>query len=107
MLAAAGAFTLLVVAGGVRLLVRAGAGEARVNAFPILPREASTFAPKTDALYFTLVAVSGAIALLVFALIVVFAVRYRRGSSAPRGALPPLIQHEFEIGWTTATLSPS
>ncbi len=75
-----------------------------MNAFPIFPREASSFAPKTDALYFTLVAVSGSIALLVFALIIVFAARYRRGSSAPRGALAPLIQHEFEIGWTTATL---
>ena len=75
-----------------------------MSAFPIFPREASTFAPKTDALYFTLVAVSGLIALLVFALIIVFAVRYRRGSSAPRGELPPLVQHEFEIGWTTATL---
>ena len=68
-----------------------------------LPRQASTFAPQTDALYFTLLAISGAIVLLVFALIVVFSIRYRRGSSAKRGTLPPLIQHEFEIGWTSAT----
>ena len=69
-----------------------------------LPRQASTFAPQTDALYLTLLAVSGAIVFLVFALIVVFSIRYRRGSSAKRGTLPPLIQHEFEIGWTSATL---
>ena len=69
-----------------------------------LPRQASTFAPQTDALYFTLLGISGAIALLVFALIVVFSIRYRRGSSAKRGALPPLIQREFEIGWTSVTL---
>ena len=69
-----------------------------------LPRQASTFAPQTDALYFTLLGISGAIVLLVFALIVVFSIRYRRGSSAKRGTLPPLIQHEFEIGWTSATL---
>ncbi len=75
-----------------------------MNAIPLLPQQASTFAPGTDALYFTLVAVSGAIALLVFSLIVIFSARYRRGSSAPRGELPPLIQHEFEIGWTAATL---
>ena len=75
-----------------------------MSAFPIFPREASSFAPKTDALYFTLVVLSGSIALLVFALIIVFAVRYRRGSSAPRGALPSLIKNEFEIGWTSATL---
>ena len=38
------------------------------------------------------------------ALIVVFAARYRRGSPAPRGPLPPILAHEFEIGWTAATL---
>ena len=75
-----------------------------MNGIPLMPQSASTFAPRTDALYLTLLAVSGAIALLVFALIVIFSARYRRGSSAPRGTLPPLIQHEFEIGWTTATL---
>ena len=43
---------------------------ARVISF--LPRQASTFAPQTDALYFTLLGISGAIVILVFALIVVF-----------------------------------
>ena len=70
----------------------------------LLPRSASTLAPRTDALYFALIAVSVVITLLVLALIVTFALRYRRGSQAPRGPLPPLVQHEFEIGWTTATL---
>jgi cytochrome c oxidase subunit 2 len=70
----------------------------------LLPRQASTFAPQTDALYFTLLGISGAIVFLVFTLIVVFSIRYRRGSPAKRGTLPPLIQHEFEIGWTSATL---
>jgi cytochrome c oxidase subunit 2 len=70
----------------------------------LLPRQASTFAPQTDSLYFVLLGVSGGIVLLVFALIVVFSIRYRRGSSAKRGTLPLLIQHEFEIGWTSATL---
>jgi cytochrome c oxidase subunit II len=70
----------------------------------LLPRQASTFAPQTDALYFTLLGISGAIVLLVFALLVVFSIRYRRGSPAKRGTLTPLIQREFEIGWTSATL---
>ena len=75
-----------------------------MNGIPLLPQSASTFAPRTDALYFTLVAVSGAIALLSlpsssFLLPATGAARLRA-----RGALPPLIQHEFEIGWTTATL---
>ncbi len=70
----------------------------------LLPRSASTLAPRTDALYFALIAVSTAIIVLVFVLIAFFALRYRRGSRAPRGPLPPAVQHEFEVGWTVATL---
>ncbi len=75
-----------------------------MNTIFLMPRSASTLAPKTDALYFALVTVSAGIVILVFALIVTFTFRYRRGSAAPRGALPTLVQHEFEVGWTTATL---
>jgi cytochrome c oxidase subunit 2 len=42
--------------------------------------------------------------IVVFALILTLAVRYRRGSSAKRGPLPEIINREFEIGWTSATL---
>ena len=70
----------------------------------LLPQSASTFAPKTDALYFALIGVSGAIVVLVFGLLIGFSARYRRGSPAPRGPLAPLTQHEFEIGWTSATV---
>ena len=70
----------------------------------LLPRSASTLAPQTDALYFALIAVSLAIVALVLFLIVSFALRYRRGSQAARGPLPPIVQREFEIGWTVATL---
>ena len=70
----------------------------------LLPRSASTLAPQTDALYFALIGVSLAIVALVLVLIVVFSARYRRNSRAPRGPLPPVVQHEFEIGWTVATL---
>jgi cytochrome c oxidase subunit 2 len=69
-----------------------------------MPQSASTIAPATDALYLALLAVSAAIVFLVFALIVFFAARYRRGSSAPRGSLPSVLQHEVEISWTTATV---
>ena len=78
-----------------------------MNGIPLLPQSASTFAPRTDALYFTLVAVSGAIALLVFALIVIFAARYRRGSTAPRGALPPLIHTNSRSAGRPQPFSPS
>lgn len=62
-----------------------------MNAIPFLPQSASTFAPGTDALYLMLVAVSGAIALLVFALIVIFppatgAARLPRAASSRRSS---------------------
>jgi len=40
----------------------------------------------------------------VAALIIGFSIRYRRGSKAKRGLLPPFISHEVEIAWTTGTL---
>jgi cytochrome c oxidase subunit 2 len=42
--------------------------------------------------------------LLVFTLVLVLAIRYRRGSAAKRGPLPEIVSREFEIGWTSATL---
>jgi len=42
--------------------------------------------------------------LLVFTLVLLFAVRYRRGSAAKRGPLPNILKREFEIGWTRALL---
>ena len=56
-----------------------------VENFPLFPEAASTVAGKVDALYFFLVVVCGAMALLVAALIVYFAVKYRRrpGNEVP------------------------
>jgi cytochrome c oxidase subunit 2 len=42
--------------------------------------------------------------IVVFALVLVLAIRYRRGSAAKRGPLPEIVTREFEIGWTSATL---
>ena len=75
-----------------------------MNAITFMPQSASTFAPKTDTLYLALTGVSFVIVILVAGLIVIFAYRYRRGSPAPRGAMPAVLQHEVEIGWTVATL---
>lgn len=66
--------------------------------------EASDHAAAIDRIFILLVVLSSLIVLLVFVLVVVFAVRYRRGSPAKRGPLPDWIQHELEIGWTAATL---
>jgi cytochrome c oxidase subunit 2 len=65
---------------------------------------ASDYAAHVDALFALLSIISGAIVLLVSALIVIFLARYHRGSRAPRGATPERFDREVEIGWTVATL---
>lgn len=72
--------------------------------FALFPESASTLAVGTDRIFYGLVAVSALIIILVLALIVVFSVRYRRGTGADRGELPEVVSREFEIGWTAATL---
>jgi cytochrome c oxidase subunit 2 len=69
-----------------------------------MPPEASTQAGRVDTIFIGILILSAIITIAVFALIITFAVRYRRGSQAKRGKLPQLVSREFEIGWTTATL---
>jgi cytochrome c oxidase subunit II len=66
--------------------------------------EASNYAVRVDHIFYALLILSGAITALVFGLLIVFAIRYRRGSNARRGPLPEIVNREFEIGWTSATL---
>ncbi|MGY3453982.1 cytochrome c oxidase subunit II [Bradyrhizobium sp. USDA 4353] len=66
--------------------------------------EASTHAVTVDEIFYFLLFLSGATVVLVFGMILLFAVRYRRGSSAKRGPMPEFLRREFEIGWTVATL---
>ncbi|HVE38578.1 MAG TPA: cytochrome c oxidase subunit II [Planctomycetota bacterium] len=54
---------------------------------PLFPTQASTMAPEVDALFFFISAVVVAFAALVFALVIVFAVRYRRRTPSASGAL--------------------
>jgi cytochrome c oxidase subunit 2 len=65
--------------------------------------EASIDAQKVDIAFFSVFAIAAIIFIALFVLLVVFSVRYRRGSVAERGPLPPLLRREIEIGWTTAT----
>jgi cytochrome c oxidase subunit 2 len=67
------------------------------------PPAASDVAGRVDQIVILLLILSGAILLLVLALVVGFAIRYRRGSPAKRGLLPKLLSREIEIGWTSAT----
>ncbi|GGO90986.1 cytochrome c oxidase subunit II [Stakelama pacifica] len=64
--------------------------------------DASTLAPRIDHLLWLLIGLSGAIVLLVVALIIGFSIKYRRGSTAKRGQLPGWLARDVEIGWTAA-----
>jgi len=69
----------------------------------LFPEQASTLAPKVDYLFLFLILASGAVALLVFLLITIFAVRYRRRSPDEVGADiegSPML----EIFWTVTPL---
>ncbi|MBV9393032.1 MAG: cytochrome c oxidase subunit II [Methylobacteriaceae bacterium] len=70
----------------------------------LFPISASTEALKVDTLFYILLALAGFITLLVFGLVLLFAIRYRRGSKASRADMPDLLSREMEIGWTLATL---
>lgn len=74
-----------------------------MNSIFSLP-QATSRAVEVDHIFYLLLLLSGATTVLVFGLILILAVRYRRGSSARRGPLPEIVSREFEIGWTTATL---
>jgi cytochrome c oxidase subunit 2 len=65
--------------------------------------EASSLAPRVDGIFLILTGMSVAIMMLVGALVLVFSLRYRRGSAAPRGPVPERIGNRIEIGWTAAT----
>ena len=73
------------------------------SGFPLFPPQASTVAGRVDALYFFLIALSTFFSLLIAALVVVFAVRYRRRRA---GELPPAIHGSIalELTWTIIPL---
>lgn len=70
----------------------------------LAPIAASVQALHVDNIFFGLLVLAGAITLLVFGLVITFAVRYRRSKPASRSELPEFISREWEIGWTAATL---
>jgi cytochrome c oxidase subunit II len=67
--------------------------------FPLFPEQASTTASRVDALFFFLIAVSVFFAALIFLLIVIFAIRYRRRAEDER---PKPIEGELwlEVLWS-------
>ncbi len=67
------------------------------------PEQASEQAPRLDAFYLALVAINGAVMVLIAALIIVFAWYYRRGSHVNR-RFPPHDLLLLETSWIVGTL---
>jgi cytochrome c oxidase subunit 2 len=70
---------------------------------PLFPEAASTFAGEVDALYFFMVAVSAFFAVLIAALVITFAVKFRRRSPDEVGA-PITGSLALELLWTIIPL---
>lgn len=68
----------------------------------LVPRAASAMAVRVDDLYFALIALCGAVALIVAFLLVYFSVKYRRGSGAARTT--PRKTRAIEIAWALSPL---
>jgi cytochrome c oxidase subunit II len=70
---------------------------------PFWPETAAVNAIAVNNLYIAELALSGLITLTVVVMLLMFSIRYRRGSEASRANLVEKTWH-FELGWTTATL---
>jgi cytochrome c oxidase subunit 2 len=71
--------------------------------FPLFPEQASSVAPLVDGLYLFLVAVTGAVSLLIWLVIFYFAIKYRRrpDNELAQEQEPPAI---LEMTWTVVPL---
>lgn len=71
--------------------------------FPLFPEQASTMAPRVDALFYFLLSVSVFFATLIFAVIIYFAIKYRRRSDDDQ---PTVIlgDRRLEVLWTIIPL---
>jgi cytochrome c oxidase subunit II len=80
----------------------AAADAAPSSSFHLLGAAASTQAGRTDTIFLAMVLLCGAVAVVLCVLVVVFAVRYRRGNAVDR--TPPRELRGIEIAWTVAPL---
>ena len=71
---------------------------------PFWPRDAAVTASRVDTLVIAELAIVAVILGLVFGLMIVFGLRYRRGSGADRSHLARKTWH-WEIGWTAGSLA--
>lgn len=71
--------------------------------FHWLPPAASEGASRVDVLFFSMLGITGFVALAIFAVMAYFIVRYRRGSAADRSA-PPVHSLALEAAWIAVPL---
>ncbi|MEP7060862.1 MAG: cytochrome c oxidase subunit II [Betaproteobacteria bacterium] len=75
---------------------------------PFLPEPASALAPRYDSLFVAMTVLTSTVALLVIALMLLFAYRYRRGAVVDRVRAPPAereqIRRRIEIAWIALPL---
>jgi cytochrome c oxidase subunit 2 len=65
---------------------------------PLLPYEDSSYAPNVDAIFLSLLLLCSTITLVIFAVIIGFCIRYRKGSKADRTS-PPAQNKAVELTW--------
>lgn len=75
-----------------------------LSAFPLAAPQASSVAARVDTLFYALTALCGLAATGIFIALIVFAIRYRRGSAADRSH-PITTSRLIERGWTGVTLT--
>ncbi len=72
----------------------------------LFPEAASSIAGPVDTLFWAMVVACGLVVVLVFLLLLVFGIRYRRGSPASRRSSPRLYNNRWlEIGWSIPVLA--
>jgi cytochrome c oxidase subunit 2 len=69
-----------------------------------MPIAASDVAARVDLLFYSLVALTGTVALAIFVVMTLFAIRYRAGSRADR-TNPPVKKRWVELGWIFTPLA--
>ncbi len=71
--------------------------------YPVAPPQASTFAPKYDALFWVISALTVFFSVVVLACVIFFAIKYRKGSKANRDNIVH-DSHKIEIAWSLPPL---
>ena len=72
----------------------------------LFPESASSVSGQVDTLFWAMVVACGLVVALVFTVLLVFGIRYRRGSPASRRGSPLLYHNRWlEIGWSIPVLA--